>query len=79
MTSSATIGFDLKTVLLPISSITPRVIPTQEVRKSKKYKQIAASIAHVGVVEPLVVAPIADEKFLLLDGALRLDILKQRN
>ena len=58
MTSSATIGFDLKTVLLPISSITPRVIPTQEVRKSKKYKQIAASIAHVGVVEPLVVAPV---------------------
>jgi ParB-like chromosome segregation protein Spo0J len=79
MTSSATIGFDLKTVLLPISSITPRVIPTQEVRKSKKYKQIAASIAHVGVVEPLVVAPVADGKFLLLDGALRLDILKQRN
>ena len=79
MTSSATIGFDLKTVLLPTSAITARTIPTEEVRKSRKYRQIAASIKHLGVVEPLVVSAVADGTFLLLDGALRLDILKQRN
>ena len=79
MTSSATIGFDLKTVLLPTSAITARAIPTEEVRKSRKYRQIAASIKHLGVVEPLVVSAAADGTFLLLDGALRLDILKQRN
>jgi ParB-like chromosome segregation protein Spo0J len=66
-------------VTLSIASITTRVGVTQEVRKSRKYRQIASSIEHLGLVEPLVVSPIDDGKFLLLDGALRLDILKQRN
>jgi hypothetical protein len=79
MNSSAKVGFDLKTVLLPISSITPRSIPTQEVRKSRKYRQIAASIEHLGVVEPLVVSAVGDGTHLLLDGALRFDVLRQRN
>ena len=30
-------------------------------------------------MEPLVVSPVGDGKFLLLDGAIRLDILKERN
>ena len=79
MNLSANVGFELKTVLLPIASITTRGTLTTEVRKSRKYKQIAASIAYLGLVEPLVVSPIGDGKFLLLDGAIRLDILKVRN
>lgn len=64
---------------MPIASIAARTTPTAEVRKSRKYRQIAASIAHLGLVEPLVVSRGKDGTFLLLDGALRLDILKQRN
>ena len=79
MTTSAKIGFELNVVMLSIASITARVGLTQEMRKSRKYKQIASSIEHIGLVEPLVVSPIGDGAFLLLDGALRLDILKQRN
>jgi RepB plasmid partitioning protein/ParB-like nuclease domain len=79
VTSSAKAGFELRTVLLPIASITARMTPTTEVRKSRKYRQIATSIAHLGLVEPLVVSPGKAGMFLLLDGALRLDILKQRN
>jgi hypothetical protein len=79
MASSAKLGFELKTVLLSIASIVVRTTPTPELRKSRKYKQISASIAHLGLVEPLVVSPGKDGTFLLLDGALRLDILKQRN
>jgi hypothetical protein len=73
------IGFELKTVLVPISSITTRGTLTSELRKSRKYRQIASSIAYLGLVEPLVVSPIGDGKFLLLDGAIRLDILKERS
>ncbi len=65
--------------MLPIASITARGTLTSEVRKSRKYRQIAASIAHVGLVEPLVVSPVGDGTFLLLDGAIRLAILKERN
>lgn len=78
MKISADIAFQLKTVLLPIASISVRTSITQETRKSKKYRQIAASIEHVGLIEPLVVSPGDDGTFLLLDGALRLDILTQR-
>jgi ParB-like chromosome segregation protein Spo0J len=79
VTTSAKIGFELNVVMLSIASISTRVTVTQEVRKSRKYKQIASSIEHIGLVEPLVVSPVGDGTFLLLDGALRLDILKQRN
>lgn len=77
--SPVNLGFELRTTLLPILSIVARTVVTPETRKSKKYKQIAASIQHVGLVEPLVVSPLGDGTFLLLDGALRLDVLKQRN
>jgi hypothetical protein len=78
MNTPANVGFELKTVLLSITSITARAPLAAEVRKSRKYRQIAASIAHVGLVEPLVVSATGDGKFLLLDGAIRLDILKER-
>lgn len=74
----ADVAFELRTVLLPIASIAARTSITQETRKSKKYRQIAASIEHVGLIEPLVVSPRDDGTFLLLDGALRMDILAQR-
>ena len=81
MKTSPKIGFELKTELIPVASITMpmRATPTEEVRRSRKYKQIAASIEHVGIVEPLVVAPMETGNYLLLDGAIRLDILMRRN
>lgn len=78
MNASAEIGFELKTILLPVTSISTKTDVTPEIRKSKKYRQIATSIEHVGLIEPLVVAPLSDGMFLLLDGALRFDIFKQR-
>ena len=78
MKTSAEVAFELKTILLPVASIATKTDVTQEIRKSKKYRQIAASIEHVGLIEPLIVARLTDGTFLLLDGALRFDILKQR-
>ena len=78
MKASTEVAFELKTVLIPIVAISPKAEFAPEVRKSRKYRQIAASIEHVGVIEPLIVSPVGDGTFLLLDGALRLDILKER-
>jgi len=47
-------------------------------RNHQKYKQIAASIAVVGVIEPLVVFPLTGGRYRVLDGGKRLDILLQR-
>ena len=48
------------------------------IRKTPKYAQIAASIREVGIVEPPVVARDRSDpgKYLLLDGHLRIEVLK---
>ncbi len=51
------------------------ITPAQ--RSHAKYRQIAASVLHIGLVEPLVVFPNARHKYVLIDGHTRLDILKQ--
>jgi hypothetical protein len=50
------------------------------VRKTHKYGQIASSIAEVGLIEPPVIARDGKDpdKYHLLDGYLRIDILKAR-
>jgi hypothetical protein len=63
---------------LEVKSLVPsREFDARE-RNHQKYKQIAASIASIGLIEPLVVFPIEGGKYRLLDGHRRLDILKAR-
>jgi len=59
--------------ILPLKKINPRT------KRTIKYRQIAASIREVGIVENLIVYP-EDGKtgnFLLLDGHIRLEVLKE--
>lgn len=74
------LGFEEASLRIPIASILPLREVSETVRKSVKYGQIAASIAEVGIIEPPVVARDSEdrERFHLLDGHLRLDILKDR-
>ena len=69
-------AFQPNLVVLPI----PCIVPLREVkvalRRTSKYQQIAASLQHVGLIEPLVVFPIGKDQYWLLDGHVRLDILK---
>ena len=58
--------------ILPVRKIKPST------KKTKKYRQIFTSIEEVGIIEHLVVYP-QDNKsgfYLLLDGHLRLEVLK---
>lgn len=71
-------GFEKTGIRIPIEHIQPLRVVSNAVKKTPKYAQIAASIREIGVVEPPVVArDRADpEMYLLLDGHLRVEILK---
>lgn len=72
--------FEPKIITLPIDQIDLLRPVTQNLRRSAKYARIAASIAEVGVIEPPVVVRRAagEDRYLLLDGHLRLDVLLAR-
>ena len=79
MSSSKAPGFEANLRTIPIDAILPvKQLPTT-VPKSQKYAQIAASIREVGLIEPPVVARAAgqDGAFILLDGHVRLHVLKE--
>lgn len=46
-------------------------------RKTRKYQTVKSSILEVGVIEPLAVYEVGDGNYLLLDGHLRLEVLKE--
>jgi hypothetical protein len=71
-------AFEDDCVLVPIASILPVRALRKTVKSSHKYRQIAASIREVGLVElPVVARDLKQpESFLLLNGHLRLEILK---
>lgn len=72
------LAFENDCVTLPVDAILPVRSLRKTVKSSQKYRQITASIREVGLVEPPVVArdPGQPGVFLLLDGHLRLEFLK---
>lgn len=73
-------GFEGRTSIVRLADIQPLRLVPDEVKRSAKYRQIAASIAEIGLVERPVVARCRDGagKFLLLDGHLRFEVLRDR-
>src|ERR1700676_4389317 len=65
-------------VVVPIASILPERAIEKTAKSSHKYRQIAASIREIGLVEPPVA--IRDSRdpnsYLLLDGHLRIEVLR---
>ncbi len=78
MNGMVTMGFEPEAVTILIADILPLRPVDDTVRKSQKFQQIAASIREIGIVQPPVVArrPELKGRFLLLDGHLRIDVLK---
>ena len=78
MVKSIKMAFEHETLMISIDDILPlkQILPS--VKKQKKYRQIVTSTKEVGIVEPLVVYPQNGKEggYLLLDGHLRLDVLK---
>ena len=71
-------AFEPKSVFVELADILPVKQLQERVKKTKKYAQISASIREVGIIEPPVVVRERDKrgKFLLLDGHLRIEVLK---
>src|SRR3979411_2289595 len=64
-------------VVVPIASILPVKAIEKTTKSSHKYRQIAASIREIGLVEPPVVTRDASgANYLLLDGHLRIEVLR---
>jgi ParB-like chromosome segregation protein Spo0J len=61
---------------LPLDLLIPLKIVGPAALKTKKYQQIVASVATLGLVEPLVVFPAPDGRHYLVDGHLRVEALK---
>jgi ParB-like chromosome segregation protein Spo0J len=72
-------GFEGRGVKLRISTIKPLRRVADAVKLTPKYRQILTSIREVGVIEPPVVFRDRDdaEQYLLLDGHLRVEALKE--
>lgn len=75
-------AFQKRTRAIAIDSILPTRPVSKETRVTPKYRAIVASVREVGVIEPLAVHP-EDRKsggknfYILLDGHLRLEALKE--
>jgi RepB plasmid partitioning protein len=80
MAQPAKAAFDKQIAVLPVTSILPLHTISFAMKQSAKYLRIAHSISEVGIIEPLVVAPLKEGKrqHLLLDGNLRYSILCDR-
>ncbi|MEE8285129.1 MAG: plasmid partitioning protein RepB C-terminal domain-containing protein, partial [Gammaproteobacteria bacterium] len=72
-------AFEPDSVLIRLPDILPMKQLSATTKKSRKYQQILASIQEVGIIEPPVVARQEGRqgKFLLLDGHLRIEVLKE--
>jgi hypothetical protein len=72
------IGFEMRTIQLPLENISPMRQIKDPQKSVPRYKTILASIKEVGLVEPLVVYPLKDApgKYLLQNGHLRYVALK---
>src|SRR4051794_25491521 len=77
---SVRMGFEERTQQIKLADIQPLKHISDEIKKSAKYKQISASIAEIGLVEPPAVARNREDigKYLLLDGHLRFEVLRDQ-
>lgn len=79
MSKKVSLAFDPHGIVLPITSILPLKQIKQTIRSTQKYQQVLASVREIGIIEPLIVHPQNGglDKFMLLDGHIRLEVLKQ--
>lgn len=65
---------------IAFDQIAPLYIVTSQAKETAKFKRIAASIAEIGIVEPIVVTRDRQNpmQYTLLDGHLRLEVLKDQ-
>src|SRR5437016_4791185 len=78
MAKSVHLGFESRVVLIAITDVLPLTQMKPTMKTTSKYVQILSSVREVGIIEPLAVFPQNGTagKYLLLDGQVRLEVLK---
>ena len=79
MTTQVLLACQDEVMEIALARILPMRLLDDSIRKTSKYECIAASLRELGLIEPLVVfpQPRTDGCFMLLDGHVRLMILKE--
>ncbi len=72
------IAFERAVLMVALSEIFPSKLLAPALKETAKYKRIVASVAQLGLIEPLSVARQKDGSHLLLDGHVRFDALQQQ-
>lgn len=76
MADTVRLAFERRLLTIGLSALLPLKKVSERVKATAKYRRIAASVAEVGIIEPLVVSRTDDpNQFLLLDGHMRLEAL----
>jgi ParB-like chromosome segregation protein Spo0J len=72
------LGFERRSIRLAIADMRPLHAVSPSMKKLRKYSQIESSIREIGIIEPPIVAKCRDDPktYLLLDGHLRVEVLK---
>ncbi|MDV6333159.1 plasmid partitioning protein RepB C-terminal domain-containing protein [Asticcacaulis sp. 201] len=78
MSEKVRIAFERRVVSLALENILPSKILPAAIAQTVKYRRIINSVLQAGLVEPLAVAPQKGNQFLLLDGHIRLEALRQQ-
>ena len=79
MVKQISMGFDPNGLLVPIANILPLKKLRPSLQATRKFQQVLASVKELGIIEPLIVFPQKGNAggYFLLDGHVRLEILKQ--
>lgn len=82
MPESVKMAFDPKGMMVPVGQILPVRTVRPETRNGQQYLRLSASIREIGLIEPLIIYPQerngkSEQRYTLLDGHYRLDVLKE--
>ena len=76
MSDDVKIGFKLQKIQVPLVDLLP-LRPIKDPSLIRRYKTIFVSIKEVGLIEPLMVFPQPEGKYLILDGHIRWHVLRE--
>jgi hypothetical protein len=71
------IGFKCEVMEIPLEALVALKEKEPPSFVGRKYKQIRASLEHIGLIEPLSVYPQTDGRFLVINGNLRLHLMRE--
>jgi len=75
--SLITAAFEFEGITVRLDKLLPTKPTQRDLKQSVKYRSVLASIREVGVVEPLNIYPQKGGKYLLLDGHVRVEALRE--